>query len=82
MLGDVLDMVDSTIPWFAAIIGLLIAIILILKKFNPVYSLFFGAIIGSLIGGASLVTTIDILINGTQSIIGTAIRVLDRKSVV
>lgn len=76
MLGDVLDMVDSTIPWFAAIIGLLVAIILILKKFNPVYSLFFGAIIGSLIGGASLVTTIDILINGTQSIIGTAIRVL------
>ena len=69
-------MLDSTIPWFAAIIGLIVAIVLILKKFNPVYSLFFGAIVGCLVGGASLVDTIDILISGTQSVIGTAIRVL------
>ena len=63
-------MLDSTIPWFAAIIGLIVAIVLILKKFNPVYSLFFGAIVGCLVGGASLVDTIDILISGTQSVIG------------
>ena len=69
-------MLDITIPWFAAIIGLIVAILLILKKFNPVYSLFFGAIVGCLVGGASLVDTIDILISGTQSVIGTAIRVL------
>ena len=69
-------MLDSAIPWFAAIIGLIVAIVLILKKFNPVYSLFFGAIVGCLVGGASLVNTIDILISGTQSVIGTAIRVL------
>ena len=69
-------MLDSAIPWFAAIIGLIVAIVLILKKFNPVYSLFFGAIVGCLVGGASLVDTIDILISGTQSVIGTAIRVL------
>lgn len=69
-------MLDSAIPWFAAIIGLIVAIVLILKKFNPVYSLFFGAIFGCLVGGASLVNTIDILISGTQSVIGTAIRVL------
>ncbi|MHC5250395.1 GntP family permease [Enterococcus sp. LJL90] len=67
---------NLTIPWYAAIIGLLLAITLILKKYNPVYSLFLGAIIGCLLGGASLTGTVDILIKGTQSIMGTAIRVM------
>lgn len=65
-----------TIPWYAAIIGLIFAVFLILKKMNTVYSLFLGAIIGCLIGGASLSNTVDILVTGTQSIMGTAIRVL------
>lgn len=65
-----------TISWVAAIVGLLLAVALILKKFNPVYSLFVGAIVGCVIGGASLADTVNILISGTQSIMGTAIRVL------
>ncbi len=65
-----------TISWIAAIIGLVSAIVLTLRKFNPVYSLFLGAIIGCLVGGASLPDTVSILISGTQSIMGTAIRVL------
>ncbi|WP_413627796.1 SLC13 family permease [Fructilactobacillus vespulae] len=65
-----------TISWIAAIIGLIIAIGLILLKLNPVYSLFLGAILGCLLGGASLTRTITILTTGTQSIMGTAIRVL------
>ena len=59
-----------------AIIGLFLAIFLILRGINPVYSLFFGAIIGAFIGGANLVQTVTILTNGTQSIMGTVIRVL------
>lgn len=69
-------MPQISIPWYAAILGLVVAIGLILKKFNPVYSLFLGAIIGCLIGGASLVDTVNVLVSGTQSIMGTAIRVL------
>lgn len=69
-------MANIVIPWYAAIIGLLFAIFLILRKMNPVYSLFLGAIVGCLIGGASLSDTVNILISGTQSIMGTAIRVL------
>lgn len=65
-----------TIPWFSAIFGLLLAIFLILKKFNPVYSLFIGAIVGCLLGGMSFAQTVNVMISGTQSIIGTAIRVL------
>ncbi|KRN27775.1 GntP family permease [Liquorilactobacillus mali] len=65
-----------TISWWAALIGLAIAIILILKKVNPVYSLILGAIVGALLGGANLVQTINILIQGSQSVMGTVLRVL------
>lgn len=53
-------MADIVIPWYAAIIGLLFAIFLILRKMNPVYSLFLGAIVGCLIGGASLSDTVNL----------------------
>ncbi|MFP1799719.1 GntP family permease [Lonsdalea quercina] len=62
--------------WYGALIGLFIAILLILRKINPVYSLFFGAIAGAVIGGASLDQTLALLTTGTQSVMGTVIRVL------
>lgn len=68
--------IATIVPWWAAIIGLLVAIGLILIKFNPTYSLFIGAIAGCLLGGESLVDTVTILTAGTSSIMGTAIRVL------
>ncbi|MEE6653353.1 Na+/H+ antiporter NhaC family protein [Limosilactobacillus fermentum] len=64
------------ISWWGALIGLTLAIYLILKKLNPVYSLMLGAIIGALLGGASLTGTIDILVKGEQSVMGTVLRVL------
>jgi len=39
----------AIIHWSGAIVGLAIAIILILKKVNPVYALFGGAIIGGFV---------------------------------
>ena len=59
------------ISWWGALIGLALAIYLILKKLNPVYSLMLGAIIGALLGGASLTGTIDILVKGEQSVMGS-----------
>lgn len=64
------------LPWWAALIGLALAIILILWKLNPVYSLMLGAIVGCLIGGGNLVQTINVLIQGSQSVIGTILRVI------
>ncbi|WP_213991064.1 GntP family permease [Sodalis sp. dw_96] len=69
-------MQDLPLAWYGAILGLFIAIFLILRKINPVYALFFGAITGAIIGGANLQQTITVLISGTQSIMGTVIRVL------
>ncbi|KIS02683.1 GntP family permease [Paucilactobacillus wasatchensis] len=68
--------VGVTVSWWAALVGLALAIILILKKLNPVYSLLLGAIVGSILGGANLVQTINILIIGSQSVVGTILRVL------
>jgi gluconate:H+ symporter, GntP family len=64
------------IGWYGALAGLAIAIILILRKLNPVYALFLGAIAGSLIGGANLEQTVSVLVSGTQSVMGTVLRVL------
>ncbi|NME84143.1 SLC13 family permease [Clostridium sp. SM-530-WT-3G] len=64
------------IHWSGALIGLAIAIILILIKLNPVYALFTGAIIGGVIGGASLSDTVSIIIDGTKSVMGAVVRIL------
>lgn len=65
-----------TISWIGALVGLALAIILILRKLNPVYALFLGAIVGALIGGANLEQTVGVLVSGTQSVMGTVLRVL------
>lgn len=66
----------ETISWIGAIIGIICAIVLILKKVNPTYSLVIGAIVGAVIGGANLTETVKVLISGTQSVMGTVVRVL------
>lgn len=66
----------AVIHWSGAIIGLVIAIILILRKVNPVYALFGGAVIGGLIGGASLANTAQAIIEGTNSVMGAVVRVI------
>lgn len=64
------------IAWYGALLGLFLAIALILKKVNPVYALFLGAICGALVGGANLEQVVAMLTSGTQSVMGTVIRVL------
>lgn len=66
----------APLAWYGALFGLFLAIALILKKFNPVYSLFFGSICGAIIGGADLPHVVTMLTTGTQSVMGTVIRVL------
>ncbi|MBV4441706.1 GntP family permease [Clostridium tyrobutyricum] len=69
-------MTQIPIYWWGAVLGLIIAIILILKKVNPVYSLFGGSIIGAVIGGASLNQTVTFIIEGTNSVMPAVVRVL------
>ncbi len=55
-----------------ALVGLVVAIILIIKKVHPAYSLILGALIGGLIGGGGLskVVGVSILLVGTGTLAG------------
>ena len=64
------------ISWIGALSGLALAIILILFKLAPTYSLILGAIVGAFIGGANFAEAVTILITGTQSVMGTVIRII------
>lgn len=59
-----------------AIVGLIIAIVLILKKQVPSYSLMLGALIGGLVGGADLTQTVALMIEGAKGITPAIIRIL------
>ncbi|GLO67442.1 MULTISPECIES: SLC13 family permease [Oceanobacillus] len=61
---------------FGAIIGLIISIIMILKKIPPVYGLMTGALIGGLIGGTNIVDTVSLMVSGAQGIIPSVLRIL------
>ncbi|EHN59195.1 GntP family permease [Oenococcus kitaharae] len=69
-------MTVASVNWIGALIGLALAIVLILKKLNPVYSLLLGTVVGAIVGGASLSQTLAIVVSGTQSVMGTVVRVL------
>ncbi len=67
---------ETQITTFGALLGLVVAIILIIKKIQPAYSLIFGALVGGLLGGAGLVQTVDTMIRGAQDITPSIIRIL------
>ena len=61
---------------FGALIGLVIAIILIIKKVHPAYSLILGALIGGIAGGGGLVTTVDTMVSGAQGMMSSVLRIM------
>ncbi|MEG0135100.1 MAG: GntP family permease [Cetobacterium sp.] len=61
---------------FGAVLGLLIAIILIIKRANPAYSLILGAVIGGLAGGVSLPETVGLMISGVKDVTPAIVRIL------
>lgn len=60
----------------AALIGLLISIVLIVRKLSPVYSLIIGAILGGLLAGWGLETTVVEMIAGVKDITPAIVRIL------
>ena len=59
-----------------ALIGLAIAIFLIIRKVHPAYSLILGALLGGLIGGGGLVTTVETMVSGSQSMMSSVLRIM------
>ncbi len=59
-----------------AIVGLVIAIVLIIRKVHPAYSLILGALVGGIIGGGGLVTTVNTMVSGAQSMMSSVLRIM------
>ena len=59
-----------------AIVALVVAIGLILRKVPPVYGMMAGALIGGLVGGADLVQTVTLMIDGAKGITTAVMRIL------
>lgn len=66
----------NEISTFGAVSGLLIAIFIIIKKGQPFYALVFGALIGALIGGATINNSIIYGIEGAKNMTPIVLRIL------
>ena len=60
----------------AAVIGLLLSIVLIIKKVSPVFSLMLGAVVGGLLAGWGLESTVSHMIGGVKDITPAIVRIL------
>lgn len=67
---------DYSFTTIGALIGMAVAIILIIKKVQPAYSLIFGALIGGVIGSGNLILTVDTMVSGAQSMISSVLRIM------
>lgn len=67
---------EVQITTLGAILGLLLSIILIIKKFHPAYSLILGAVVGGLVGGAGLTGTVDVMMSGAKDIMPAILRIV------
>ena len=56
--------------------GLAVAIVLIIRRFSPVYSLLVGAVVGGLLGGMGLEATVANMISGVKDITPAIIRII------
>ena len=61
---------------WGAIAGLVLAIVLIIRRVTPAYALVFGALAGGLLGGGGLVDTVAAMISGTQAMMPSVLRIL------
>ncbi|GAA0705957.1 GntP family permease [Paraclostridium ghonii] len=67
---------EVQITTLGAILGLLLSIVLIIKKFHPAYSLILGAVVGGLVGGAGLTGTVDAMMTGAKDIMPAILRIV------
>lgn len=67
---------DYSFTTIGALMGMAVAIILIIKKVQPAYSLILGALIGGVIGSGNLILTVDTMVSGAQSMISSVLRIM------
>jgi gluconate:H+ symporter, GntP family len=68
--------VDIQVSAFGAIVALVVAIFLILKRVSPAYGMIAGALIGGLVGGVDVTNTVTLMMEGAKGIIPAVLRIL------
>lgn len=67
---------DIQVSALGAIVALVVAIVLILKKVSPAYGMIAGALIGGLVGGVDITNTVSLMMEGAKGIIPAVLRIL------
>lgn len=67
---------EISVSALGAIVALVVAIALIIKKVNPAYGLIIGALVGGLVGGAGLTGTVDLMMNGAKGMMTAILRIV------
>lgn len=65
-----------TVGAFGAVLGVIVALVAILKKVSPAYAMMFGALLGGIVGGAGLVDTTSFMIDGVKNVSPSIVRIL------
>ena len=67
---------DTVFTTWGALAGLVLAVLLIMRRVTPAYALVLGAFAGGLVGGGGLADTVSAMISGTQSMMPSVLRIL------
>ncbi len=59
-----------------ALLGLVVAIVLIIRKVQPAYSLILGALVGGLLGGGGLTQTVNTMVSGASGMMSSVLRIM------
>ncbi len=66
----------AVVSIWGALLALVIAIFLILKKVPPAYGMIVGALVGALVGGVGLSESVTMMFDGAKNIIPAVMRIL------
>ena len=67
---------EISVSALGAVVALVVAIALIIKKVNPAYGLILGALVGGLVGGDGLTGTVDLMMSGAKGMIPAILRIV------
>ncbi|MCQ2391109.1 MAG: GntP family permease, partial [Kiritimatiellae bacterium] len=67
---------DPVFTTWGALAGLVLAIVLIVRRTPPAYALIFAALVGGLLGGGGLAGTVDAMLAGAKGMMSPILRIL------
>jgi gluconate:H+ symporter, GntP family len=67
---------DIQVSALGAIVALVVAIVLILRKVSPAYGMIAGAFVGGIVGGVNVADTVAVMMEGAKGMIPAVLRIL------